>query len=150
MLKAKRHAKIFEIIKTCDIETQEELVSLLAKAGFEVTQATVSRDIREMMLTKVVTDDGKQKYSALEAREHDESGRMNRIFKDGVVSMDYAQNILVVKTLPGFAMGVGSAFDAMKDTDIIGSVCGDDTILCVMRTESDALAMLERLREKLD
>ena len=113
-MKVDRHAKIAELIRQYDIETQEELADYLNAAGFQVTQATVSRDIRDLKLTKVPTNSGRQKYIVLQTPEEDLSEKYRRVLQDGFISMDMAQNILVIKTVPGMAMAVAASLDAMK------------------------------------
>ncbi|MCI9081496.1 MAG: arginine repressor [Lachnospiraceae bacterium] len=146
-MKSKRHAKILEIIAKYNIETQEELSDHLEQEGFQVTQATVSRDIRELKLTKVSGGAGRQKYVALNEKHVDMSEKYNRIFRDGFVSMDMAQNILVLKTASGMAMAVAAALDAMGCHEIVGSIAGDDTIMCAVRTVEDTEILMERLRK---
>lgn len=146
-MKSKRHAKILEIIGRYNIETQEELSDRLEREGFHVTQATVSRDIRELKLTKVASKAGRQKYVALNENHVDMSEKYIRIFKDGFVSMDMAQNILVIKTVSGMAMAVAAALDAMDCHEIVGSIAGDDTIMCAVRTVEDTEILMERFRK---
>ena len=128
-MKVKRHAKIVELIMMHDIETQEELADYLNAAGFPTTQATVSRDIRDLKLTKVPTGNGKQKYMILRTPDEDLSEKYRRVLKDGYISMDMAQNILVVKTISGMAMAVAAAIDAMNWNEVVGCIAGDDTII---------------------
>ena len=144
-MKIKRHTKIIELIKNHDIETQEELAEELRRNGFEVTQATISRDIRELKLTKIAGLDGKQKYAVLSSVDKQINERLVRVFRDGVLSLDYAGNLLVVRTLEGLAMAVAASLDAMGFTEIIGSIAGDDTLLCVTKTESVAVELLHKL-----
>ena len=146
-MKTKRHVKILELIRKNDIETQEELSDYLEKEGYHVTQATVSRDIRELKLTKVATKKGRQKYVSLAENTDDMVEKYNHIFQNGFVSMDMAQNILVVKTVPGMAMAVAAALDAMNYHEIVGSIAGDDTIMCAVRTVDDTVILMERLRK---
>ena len=146
-MKSKRHAKILEIISKYNIETQEELSDHLEQAGFHVTQATVSRDIRELKLTKVADQKGRQKYSALTENQVDMSEKYIHVFQAGFVSMDMAQNILVIRTVSGMAMAVAAALDAMDCHEIVGSIAGDDTIMCAVRTMEDTEALMERLRK---
>ena len=133
-MKTSRHAKILELIQKNDIETQEELSAQLEKEGYHVTQATVSRDIRELKLTKVALNSGRQKYVALNETSEDLTGKYTRVFREGFVSMDMAQNILIVKTVSGMAMAVAAALDHMDCHEIVGSIAGDDTIMCAVRT----------------
>lgn len=123
-MKVSRHAKIIELISQNDIETQEELAERLNDAGFKVTQATVSRDIRDLKLTKVSVDGGRQKYVVLKPEEDGMSEKYIRVLRDGYVSMDMAQNILVIKTVSGMAMAVAAAVDAMKWKEVVGCIAG--------------------------
>lgn len=146
-MKSKRHVKILELIQKNDIETQEELSDYLEREGYHVTQATVSRDIRELKLTKVSLSNGRQKYVVLAENTEDMIQKYTRIFRDGFISMDMAQNILVIKTVSGMAMAVAAALDAMDCTEIVGSIAGDDTIMCAVRTVNDTVTLMERLRK---
>lgn len=137
-MKYSRHAKIIEIIENTPVETQEELADKLKEAGLEVTQATVSRDIKELRLIKVMDSGGRYRYAQMGQNDSSLSNRLLMVLSQSLVSSDYANNILVVKTLPGMAQGVASAIDAFKFTDILGSIAGDDTIMIVCRTESVA------------
>jgi len=149
-MKISRQSKIIELINKYDIETQEELAELLMKAGFNVTQATVSRDIRELKLTKVAVDGGKQKYILLQKTEPDISEKYIRVLKEGFVSMDMAQNILVIKTISGMAMAVAAALDALQISSIVGCIAGDDTIMCAIRTVEDTAAVMEKLSKLIN
>lgn len=133
-MKSQRQAKILEIISTRNVETQEQLLDALQKEGFRGTQATISRDIKELRIVKELTNFGTYRYSAA-ANEIDSSftSRLNTIFRECVVSIDYAQNIVVIRTLPGLASAAGSAIDAMNTNSIVGSLAGDDTVMVVMR-----------------
>lgn len=146
-MKIERHTKIVELISKYDIETQEELAEKLNQAGFNVTQATVSRDIRELKLTKVAIDGNKQKYVVLQAQEGWMSEKYIRVLKDGFVSMAMAQNILVVKTVAGMAMAVAAALDAMQFSELVGCIAGDDTIMCAIRSEDDTLILMEKIKK---
>ena len=145
-MKVKRQSKILELIRENDIETQEMLADLLNKAGFNVTQATVSRDIRELKLTKATMQSGKQKYVATAKESSFVTERLNRVFRVGIVSIDYAQNIVVIKTLIGMAMAVAAALDSMENSEIMGTIAGDDTIFCVVKNESRAVKLTENLK----
>ena len=149
-LKKNRHNTILEIIANQEIDTQEELARQLREAGYDVTQATVSRDIRELNLYKVSADGGKQKYAILrqEDSRHLED-KYIRGLKDGFSSMDMAQNILVVKTVSGMAMAVAAAIDAMRFQEIVGSIAGDDTIMMAVRTVDDTEKLMGRIWELL-
>ena len=148
-MKTKRQTKILELIKKNDIETQEELLAHLVKDGFAVTQATVSRDIREMKLTKIATSGGKQKYAALNDTSDDMSEKFVRVLKDGYVSMDMAQNILVIKTVSGMAMAAAAALDSLELDSIVGCIAGDDTIMVAVRTSQDAVLVKDKIAEMI-
>ena len=145
-MKVSRHAKIIELITQHDIETQEELAEYLEDAGFKVTQATVSRDIRDLKLTKMSVDGGRQKYVILKPEEG-MSEKYIRVLQDGYASMDMAQNILVVKTVSGMAMAVAAAIDAMKWNEVVGCIAGDDTIMCAIRSAEDTAAVMENIQK---
>lgn len=144
-MKVYRHAKIIELIQKYDVETQEELADYLNHSGFQVTQATVSRDIRELKLTKVPTGSGKQKYVILQTPKEDMGEKYRRVLKDGYLSMDMAQNILVIKTIPGMAMAVAAALDAMQWHQIVGCIAGDDTIMCAVRSVEETTEIMEKI-----
>lgn len=146
-MKATRHTKILELISRYEIETQEELSDYLRREGYQVTQATVSRDIRELKLTKVAQENGRQRYAALGGSGDDLNGKYVRVFKEGFRSADTAQNILVIKTVAGMAMAVAAALDHMQCDEIVGSIAGDDTIMCAVRTSADAQSLLVRLKK---
>jgi arginine repressor len=146
-VKIKRHSKIIELIQQRNIETQEELADLLNAAGFQVTQATVSRDIRELKLTKVADSDGLQKYIALQSGETRLVEKYIRVLTDGFLSMDMAKNILVVKTVSGMAMAVAAALDAMDWNEIVGCIAGDDTIMCAIRSEEETLLVMKKIEK---
>ncbi|MCD7745823.1 MAG: arginine repressor [Lachnospiraceae bacterium] len=145
-MKIGRHAKIIDLIGKYDIETQEELAEHLKKEGFQVTQATVSRDIRELRLTKVPAAGGRQKYALMQPQDAEDAKRYLRVLKDGFVSMEMAQNILVVKTVSGMAMAVAAAIDAMHWAEVAGCIAGDDTIMCANRSSDDTLLVMEKIR----
>lgn len=146
-MKAKRHAKILEIISKNNIETQEELSDRLEQEGFHVTQATVSRDIRELKLTKVAGQAGRQKYISLSESQMDIGEKYIRVFRAGFVSMDMAQNILVIRTVSGMAMAVAAALDSMDCHEIVGSIAGDDTIMCAVRSVDDTILVMDKLQK---
>ena len=133
-MKTKRQTKILELIQKHDIETQEELSAYLEQEGFVVTQATVSRDIRELKLTKIATENGRQKYAVLTDADTSLMDKYVRVLQEGLVSIDIAENILVIHTVSGMASAVGAAVDAMKLPELLGSIAGDDTIICVIRS----------------
>ena len=149
-MKTKRQAKMLELIKRNDIETQEELSDYLEREGYQVTQATVSRDIRELKLTKVAMSNGRQKYVALQETDENLSQKYVRVFHAGFVSMDMAQNILVIKTVSGMAMAVAAALDAMHMHEIVGCIAGDDTIMCAIRSVDDTVAVMNRLKKLVE
>ena len=146
-MKVERHSKIVELIGKYEIGTQEELAQMLNEAGFNVTQATVSRDIRELKLTKVQAENGRQRYVVLEAPRGTSAIKYIRILKDGFVSMDMAQNILVIKTVSGMAMAVAAAMDAIQMHEIVGCIAGDDTIMCAVRSVDDTIILMEKLKK---
>ena len=148
-MKIKRHDKIRELISKFDIETQEELAERLNMEGFNVTQATVSRDIRELKLTKMPNGRGRQCYTLLKKEEDEMKDKYIRIFCDGFVSMDMAQNILVIKTVSGMANAVCAALDSMQLQEIVGSIAGDDTILCAIKTENQVESVIRRLQSMI-
>lgn len=145
-MKVNRHAKIVELVNKHQIETQEELAELLNAEGYKVTQATVSRDIRDLKLTKVQTENGKQKYAVLKATQSELAEKYFRILKDGFVSMGKAQNILVIKTVSGMAMAVAAAIDEMNWHEVVGCIAGDDTIMCAIRTTEETEVVMEKIR----
>ena len=145
MTKQKRQEKIIELVEQQEIGTQEELAEALNRIGFPVTQATVSRDIRELKLTKISTASGTQKYVVLQNHESGLSDKYIRVLREGFLSMDNAQNILVVKTVSGMAMAVAAAIDAMKYPEIVGSIAGDDTIMMAVRTVEDTKSLMNQI-----
>jgi transcriptional regulator of arginine metabolism len=145
-MKLERHSKIVELIGKYEIETQEELADYLKEAGFRVTQATVSRDIRELKLTKVPGENNKQRYVVMQNQESF-SDKYIRILKDGYLSMDMAQNILVIKTVSGMAMAVAAALDAIHFYEIVGCIAGDDTIMCAVRSVDDTILVMDKIRK---
>ncbi len=148
-MKIKRHAKIVDLINQYNIETQEELAERLNSEGFTVTQATVSRDIRDLKLSKVSTDDGKQKYIIMQSKNLNMDEKYVRILKDGYVSMDMAQNILVIKTVSGMAMAVAAALDHIECKEIVGCIAGDDTIMCAIKSVDDTVIVMDKLRKMM-
>ena len=145
-MKTNRQSKIIEIIQKNEVETQDVLSALLEKDGFRVTQATVSRDIRELKLTKIPTAGGRQKYAVITDAPENLSKKYERVLREGFLSMDMAQNILVIKTVSGMASAVCAAIDAMKMREIVGSIAGDDTIMCAIRTVDDTYAVMKKIR----
>ena len=137
-MKKDRHEMIIQIIKNSAVETQEELMLRLRDAGCNVTQATVSRDIKELQLVKVVGKDGKYKYAVSHHTEMRSAVKFKNILKETVIRCDYAENIVVLKTYAGMAQAAAAAIDSLQMTEIVGSVAGDDTILIVLRTKEIA------------
>ncbi len=149
-MKKTRHGKIIEIIEAHDVETQEELASYLKQAGYEVTQATVSRDIRELKLSKVPTGSGKQKYILVRQDDSHLGDKYIRVLRDGYHSMDMAQNILVIKTVAGMAMAVAAAVDALKFKEIVGCIAGDDTIMVAVRTVEETKTLMDKIHRMIE
>ncbi len=135
MKKGQRHIKIREYITNNHIETQEELVDILRSDGYNVTQATISRDIKELHLIKVPTENGNYKYSLPADRRFNPLEKLKRLMQDSFVSLDKATHFLILKTLPGNANALGALIDHLQWDEIIGTICGDDTILIICRTE---------------
>ena len=146
-MKSIRHAKIRDIIENNVIETQEDLAEALRQHHIEVTQATVSRDIKEMMLIKVPIGDGRYRYAYPKETEPDVSkSRLVRMFRDSVTKIDQSVNIVVIHTLPGMANAVAWGIDHSKETEIIGTIAGDDTIVAIVKPEDKTERICERLR----
>lgn len=148
-MKKNRQGRILELIQEENIETQEELAERLGEEGFVVTQATVSRDIRELKLSKIPNGNGRQRYAVFSHDDAHLADKYIRVLRHGFVSMDYAQNLLVIKTVSGMAMAVAAAIDAMKLKEIVGSIAGDDTIMVAVRTTEDTMIVMEKIREIL-
>ncbi|MBE5949165.1 MAG: arginine repressor [Lachnospiraceae bacterium] len=146
-MKTARHEKIIELINKYQIETQEELADRLNAEGFAVTQATVSRDIRALKLTKMPVDGGRQKYAIIQNDTNELNEKYLRVLKDAFISIDRAENIAVVKTVSGMAMAFAAALDAMKWHEVVGCVAGDDTVMCAIRTKDDALVIVDRIKK---
>ena len=144
-MKRNRQEAILRVISQYEVETQQELAQRLKEEGFEVTQATVSRDIRDMKLSKMPTGDGHQKYVRFHNDEKHLYGKYVNVLKEGFVSIVMAQNILVVKTVSGMAMAVAAAIDAMKYPEIVGSIAGDDTIMMAVRTVEDTKSLMNQI-----
>ncbi len=149
-MKLERHSKIVELIGKYQIETQEELAEKLNEAGFHVTQATVSRDIRELKLTKLPGENGRQRYMVLGSPQGTSAVKYIRILKDGFVSMDMAQNILIIKTVSGMAMAVAAALDAIQLHEVVGCIAGDDTIMCAVRSVDDTIIVMEKIKKMVE
>ena len=149
-MKTRRQAKILELIQQNNVATQDELSASLERDGYQVTQATVSRDIRELKLTKIATDNGRQKYAVIADADIGMLEKYARVLREGYVSMDIAQNILVIKTVSGMASAVCAAIDAMKMNEVVGSIAGDDTLICIIRTNDDAVMTMKKLRKLVE
>lgn len=149
-MKSQRQAKILEIIANKNIETQEQLLAALQTEGFRGTQATISRDIKELRIVKELTSLGTYRYTVSNSDIGSSfSARLNTIFRECVISFDYAQNIIVVRTLPGLASAAGSAIDAMNLSTIVGSLAGDDTVMIVMRDTNAAATLCGEIKALL-
>ncbi len=146
-MKISRHSKILEIIDTKTIETQEDLAEELKKSGFNVTQATVSRDIKELKLVKVLDEHGFYKYSALREQDSILNERLVRVFSESVLQIDYAGNMVVIKTFSGAGGAAGEALDAFDLKEIVGSIAGDNTIFLLVRREEAVPQVVEKLRK---
>jgi len=149
-MKSQRQAKIMEIISNRNVETQEQILAELQGAGFRSTQATISRDIKELRIVKELTSFGTYRYTAAS----DEVGgtfssKLNTIFRECITSFDYAQNIVVIRTLPGLASAAASAVDAMNMSVIVGTIAGDDTVFIVMRDNNAAAAFCGEIKNLL-
>jgi len=150
-VKGQRQAKIMEIISTQNVETQEQLQALLQKDGYRCTQATISRDIKEMRVVKELTSFGTYRYTtSVNEMSGSFSSRLNTIFRECVVGYDYAQNIIVIRTLPGLASAAGSAIDAMNMSAVVGTLAGDDTVMVVMRDTNSAAAFCGEIKNLTD
>lgn len=146
-MKYNRHSKILDIIEHNEIETQEDLAEELKKQGFNVTQATVSRDIKELRLIKVLSKTGKYKYSTIDQSDAPILNRFINLFKDSVLTLDHSGNIVVVKTLIGSANAAAAAIDALKIEGIVGTIAGDDTIFILLKNEEESFRVIEIFKE---
>lgn len=147
-MKKRRHAKILELIANKQIETQEELQNYLLKCGFEVTQATISRDIKELRLVKELSEKGRYIYSTGKKANNDSLRRTGGIFSDSIISVEHAQNMVCIKCFSGMAVAVCTAIDSMEWTGVVGTISGDDTIFVLCKTEDFAkifTANMERI-----
>ena len=150
-MKSQRQAKIVEIISNRDLQTQEQLLEELRDAGFRTTQATISRDIKELRIVKELTSLGTYRYtSASREVTNTFSNRLNTIFRECVTSFDYAQNIIVIHTLPGLANAAASALDAMSRSVVLGTLAGDDTVVAIMRDNNSAAAFCGEIRSLMN
>ena len=147
MTKADRHRKILELISEKIVSTQTELTELLIKAGFDVTQATTSRDLQELRIMKVVLADGTYKYTVAKENEPDINGKLRKILGECLVNADYAVNIVVLKTITGAAQAVAFALESVVNDEIVGSIAGDDTIMIVLRNDKQAQELSLKIAE---
>lgn len=148
-MKGKRHLKIREIIANKEIDTQDELVEELRNTGFNVTQATVSRDIKELHLVKVPLEDGKYKYSLPADQRFNPLQKLKRTLSDSFVGLDSADNLIVMKSLPGNANAIGALLDNLQWHEIMGTICGDDTCLIICRSREGAKEISKKILEML-
>lgn len=149
-MKSKRQEKILELIHEFEIETQEELIFYLNKYGFEATQATISRDIRELKLTKIIGSIGNYCYAVSEAPPAKTvTPKFNGVLVDSILRVSYANNLIVIKTFPGLANALGSGIDALHTPEILGCVAGDDTVLVVVRDENAAKEISEKMKQMM-
>ncbi|MDR3263899.1 MAG: arginine repressor [Clostridiales bacterium] len=149
MTRSKRHAQILDLIASKNIETQDELTELLKKGGYDITQATVSRDIKELGLVKTVAENGVYKYST-NAQTSKISSRRIALFKGAVISVEYAENIIVIKTISGSASSAAALIDSLKEPSILGSVAGDDTIFIVVKDKDAIEGIIEKFNAYID
>ncbi len=149
MKKASRHLKIKELISTAEIATQDELVDLLRSNGYNVTQATVSRDIKELHLIKVPTVKGDYKYSLPQEQQFNPVNKLRRFMSESFKSLDYSDNFIVMKTHPGNANAIGALIDGLQWQEIMGTICGDDTILIISRNKETTELIVSRFKEIL-
>ncbi|MDF2606787.1 MAG: arginine repressor [Bacillales bacterium] len=145
MSKIQRHMKIKEIITTYEVETQDDLVDLLCSSGYNVTQATVSRDIKELQLVKVPLTDGKYKYSLPVDHRYNPNDKLKRLMLDAFIKLDFAAHFIILKAMPGNANAFGVLIDHLEWTEILGTICGDDTCLIICRSENDTKNVADRL-----
>lgn len=145
-MKKSRHQKIIELVQHKKIGTQEELADLLQQAGYRVTQATVSRDIKELKLGKVPGADGMQYYQLLEGEEQSYADKYIRVLREALLSMDTAGNLLVIRTIAGMANAVAAALDHLRLEEIVGTLAGDDTIMCAVKNAQDAENIMHKIR----
>ncbi len=149
-MKARRQGEILSIIASTPVETQEQLLEQLRCRGIEATQATISRDIKELHLVKELSGKGSYRYALSGKKDHTNiTGRLKTIFREGVVSYEQAQNLVVVKTMPGLGSAAGAALDGMEIPDLVGSLAGDDTVLLILRTNQNAQDFCATIGEML-
>lgn len=147
-MKSRRQAKIIELVEQFDITTQDELAERLNQAGYPTTQATISRDIRELKLTKASAPDGKQKYAVMQGQDFDTLDKYKKVLSAGILTMEASENLIVIKTVPGVAMAVAAALDNLEINGLMGCIAGDDTIFAVARSKEiskDVIMNIERV-----
>ena len=152
-MKSKRQEEILRLIGEQDIETQEQMLEGLRACGIRATQATISRDIKELNLVKQAAGNGAYRYVVSQVDrqpQHNYAGRLHNIFCQGVTAFDHAQNIVVVKTMPGLASAVGAALDGMEMEGVVGSLAGDDTVILIMRTTQMAEELCKEMESMLE
>jgi transcriptional regulator of arginine metabolism len=148
-MKIDRHSKILQILENNIVETQEDLTDLLRRDGINVTQATVSRDIRELKLVKVLTESGKYKYAFYNNDNAMLDSRIVNIFREAVLTIDYAGNFVCLHTITGMANAAAVVIDTIKFSEILGCVAGDDTIFILTRTQQQAAELVNYFRKML-
>ena len=148
-MKSKRHSKILEIINNNDIETQEELAEALKYAGFDVTQATVSRDIKLLKLVKMQSESGKYKYISSAKEERDINDKLYSILKNAAIGVEQVDKFVVIKTLTGAASAAAEAIDTLYSNDVAGTIAGDNTIFVLVRTDEKALELISKIRKMI-
>ena len=146
MMRSGRHAAILEIISKKEIETQEELCDELNQLNYSVTQATVSRDIKEMHLLKVLAEDGSYRYATMDKEEQGTSDRLIRMLADSVLELSSANNLIVIRTLSGSAHVAGEAVDSLRWPEVLGTIAGDNTILVIVRSNEEVATVIDRFR----
>lgn len=146
-MKTRRHSKIIELIQENSVETQEELLGLLKKEGYDVTQATVSRDIKELKLLKTLGNNGKYRYTVAGKSGLDMSVNFHTLFKSAVINVDFAGNMIVLKTVSGMAQGICASMDSMDWDGVVGTIAGDDTIFIVTRSNNNAITLTTELKK---
>ena len=146
-MKVKRQAKILEIIQTQSIETQDDLIAALQEAGFSATQATVSRDIKELRLIKIADSNGRYCYATMKTTNEQVPMKFLSVFQEAVQKIDYAANLVVVQCLSGMAHAACAVMDALNWDSVVGTLAGDDTFICITRTPENAAALVEELKK---
>ena len=147
MARSSRQSKILEIIKAKEIETQDDLVRELRALNFDITQATISRDIKELGLIKIMTDDKRYKYAYVDSSEQQVSGKYMGIYKEAIISIKNAQNLVVIKTLKGVAGAISSFVDKLNLKSVLGTTYGDETVMVICPTSSEAADVCEKIAD---